>query len=138
MAEATACRTQRIGAYAWCVSGDQILLSRFSAPDCRWGPPGGGVEHGELPAAAVAREVREETGVDVEVGRVIDVYSNVWGTDPVIHAISIVFEVRPVGGKLRAEAEGSSDQVEWVDLDHLEQIKRTWLLDAVCASMGQG
>jgi 8-oxo-dGTP diphosphatase len=137
MTEAPPSNVQRVGAYALCVQDDQILLSRFSPPDCRWGPPGGGVEHGESPAAAVVREVAEETGLDVEVGRVVNVYSNVWGRDPIVHAISIVFEVSVVGGELRGESDGSSDQVRWVLVDRLADTKTTGLLDALLSSTSQ-
>jgi 8-oxo-dGTP diphosphatase len=125
---------QRVGAYAFCVIDERILLSRFAEPDCRWGPPGGGVEHGESPAEAVVREVSEETGLAVEVDRVVDVYSNVWGIDPVVHAISIVFAVHVVGGVLRAETDGSSDQVAWVDLERVRDIRTTGLLDMLLSS----
>lgn len=104
--KAAGSKVQRLGAYALCTQQGQILLSRFSPPDSRWGPPGGGVERGESPAAAVVREVAEETGLDVKVDRVVNVYSSVWGCDTVVHAISIVFEVSVVGGELRAESEG--------------------------------
>ncbi len=134
MAVTTAPNVQRVGAYARCVRDERILLSRFAAPDGRWGPPGGGVEHGESPSAAVAREVGEETGLEVEVGRALDVYSNVWGSGPVVHAISIVFEVYVVGGELRAETDGSSDRVGWFDLHRLSEVKTTWLLNALPSS----
>ncbi len=39
-----------------------------------WNLPGGGMESGELPPHAVIREVKEETGFDVAVGRLIGVY----------------------------------------------------------------
>ena len=41
-----------------------------------WNLPGGGMESGELPTEAVIREVTEETGLDVIVGRLIGVYGD--------------------------------------------------------------
>lgn len=53
---------------------DRLLLVECTMPDERpfWVLPGGGREAGESDAEAVAREVREELGVEVEVGRVLD------------------------------------------------------------------
>lgn len=48
-----------------------------------WGLPGGYVEVGESVAAAAAREVLEETGVRVELGRLVGVYS-----DPALQVIA--------------------------------------------------
>jgi len=52
----------------------RLLLVLCTPPDERpfWVLPGGGREAGESDAAAVAREVWEELGVEVEVGRVLD------------------------------------------------------------------
>ncbi len=125
---------QRIGVYARCVDDRRILLSRFTMPDGRWGPPGGKVEHGERPRDALMREVLEETGLRVAVGDVLDVYSTLWGSEPRVHGVSIVFDVRVTGGVLRDEVDGSSDQAAWIDLDDLPTLDRTVLLDAVVDS----
>ncbi len=80
----------------------RILLMR-RADNGHWGLPGGYVEPGESVAAATAREVAEETGVQVEVGRLIGVYS-----DPArqvveypdarrVQAVNLCFEAAPVG-----------------------------------------
>ncbi|CAB4696551.1 unannotated protein [freshwater metagenome] len=62
---------RRLAAYALVVRGGDVLLTRLSArvtDDELWTLPGGGVEHGEDPRAAVVREVHEETGLEVSVG----------------------------------------------------------------------
>ncbi len=51
----------------------RVLLCRRRDMDV-WNLPGGGVLHGELPSEAVIREVREETGLNVAVRRLIAVY----------------------------------------------------------------
>ncbi|HZS33549.1 MAG TPA: NUDIX domain-containing protein [Methylomirabilota bacterium] len=55
---------------------DGRLLLQQRADNRRWGLPGGAVEVGETVAAAIVREVREETGLDVGVDRLVGVYSD--------------------------------------------------------------
>ncbi|WP_245750305.1 NUDIX hydrolase [Nocardioides terrae] len=79
----------------------QILLSRLSDTLTQtplWTLPGGGLEHGEDPRAAVVREVYEETGLDVTVGETAWVFSshraNTWrrGRNVDAHAVRIVYD----------------------------------------------
>ena len=53
----------------------QILLMKRS-DNRHWGLPGGYVEPGETVVCATCRDVREETGYEIEVGRLIGVYSD--------------------------------------------------------------
>ena len=55
-------------------NGEILLIQR--ADNAHWGLPGGHVEPGESVAQAAAREVLEETGCEIEVGRLIGVYSD--------------------------------------------------------------
>lgn len=72
-----ASRTQRLGAYAVVVHEGSILLTRISPagyPAGTWTLPGGGVDHGESPHAAVLRELYEETGMRAVSSRLVDVH----------------------------------------------------------------
>jgi 8-oxo-dGTP diphosphatase len=72
---------QRIAAYGViCDEAGRLLLvraSKVSDYPGRWFLPGGGVRHGEHPETTVVREVREETGLQVAVGRLLRVGSDV-------------------------------------------------------------
>jgi 8-oxo-dGTP diphosphatase len=71
-------KLQRVAAYALVLRGGQILLTRLASrisADEKWHLPGGGLDHGENPRDALVREVREETGLDAEVGDTARVYS---------------------------------------------------------------
>lgn len=94
-------KVQRVAAYAVILREDHIVLCRLAArisPEERWTLPGGGVEHGEHPRAAVIREVAEETGLSVQVGDTVRVYSahlsGAWreGSRVDAHALRLVYD----------------------------------------------
>jgi ADP-ribose pyrophosphatase YjhB (NUDIX family) len=82
--------------------GRELLLMRRS-DNGHWGLPGGYVEMGESVSDAVAREVFEETGVKVDVGRLVGIYSDPgrqvidYGGGHRVHAVNLCFEARAVG-----------------------------------------
>jgi 8-oxo-dGTP diphosphatase len=60
---------RRPGVYAVLLEGDQILTTFQDAPKPEFQLPGGGIDRGEQPIAALHREVMEETGWSIRVTR---------------------------------------------------------------------
>jgi 8-oxo-dGTP diphosphatase len=84
------------------VDGKLVCVRRGREPfKGRLALPGGFVEYGETVEEAVMREVREETGLETRVVRLVGVYSDP-ARDPRGHTVGVVFVLEPAGGKLRA------------------------------------
>lgn len=103
--------------------GDTMLLiQRGRAPRLgEWGLPGGAVELGEALREAARREMREECGIEIEVGPVIDAVDVMQRDDSgrlQFHYIVIDFAAAYVSGDLRA----ASDVMDarWVTRGDLE------------------
>jgi len=71
------------------VQGGIVLIERKNPPH-GWAIPGGFVDYGETVEAAAVREAKEETSLDVELTRLLGVYSDPL-RDPRSHTISTVF-----------------------------------------------
>ncbi len=87
-------------------SDGQVLLVK--SPRRGWEPPGGQVENGEDVLTALKREIMEESGIVVETGRLVAMYSNV-RSDPT--KLMLTFEAKVVDGKLHTSSE--SLEVDW-------------------------
>ena len=78
-------------------NGKVLLIKRKNEPfKGRWALPGGFVEYGETVEEAVLREVKEETGMDAKIKKLVGVYSSP-DRDPRGHTISIVFLMEAKG-----------------------------------------
>ncbi len=108
--------THRVGAFA--IIRDQagrVLISR--RVDSGWyNLPGGGVEPHESAPEGLLREVREETGLEIEIVRLVGLYSK-----PQKHEIVLTFEARAVSGTLQPSDE--ADQHDWVVPDQLQRFQ---------------
>jgi 8-oxo-dGTP diphosphatase len=93
--------------------GRVLLIRRASDPyEGQWALPGGFVEVGETLEDAAAREAEEETGLRVEIVRLLGVYSNP-NRDPRGHNVSCAYLARAPGG----EPSAASDATEVAFLD---------------------
>ena len=90
-----------------CIFNDkgEVLLQK-RADSNKWGFPGGAIELGETPQIAAIREVKEETGLDVEVGNLIGIYTEFnmeYPNGDKAQSICIAYELRLVGGHLSCD-----------------------------------
>jgi len=93
------------------VEGRVVLVKRAHEPlKGEWNLPGGVVELGETLEAACAREVLEETGLEVRVGPVIEVFDRIM-VDPErrvqYHFVLIDYRCDPIGGTLGCGSDAS-------------------------------
>lgn len=103
---------------------DGRLLLQQRADSRQWGLPGGSVEIGETVAAALAREVREETGFEIALGRLVGVYSDPrfqvvrYPDGRVWHYVNLCFACEIRGGAPRL-APGETLALDWFAPDAL-------------------
>jgi ADP-ribose pyrophosphatase YjhB (NUDIX family) len=89
-----------VGAFVFDAQGRVLVVERGKPPgEGLWSVPGGRLERGETLAQAVAREVREETGLIVEVGSLACVIERM-GDD--FHFVILDYLARRIGGELAA------------------------------------
>ncbi|ANU13008.1 MutT/nudix family protein [Planococcus halocryophilus Or1] len=77
---------------------DELLL--IKGPRRGWEMPGGQVEEGESLTEATIREVKEETGIDIEIQKFCGVFQNVESS-----IRNTLFLAKPIGGNLTTSAE---------------------------------
>ena len=109
--------------------GKIIVIRRRNEPfKGYYALPGGIVEYGETVEEAVLREVKEETGLDVKIHKLVGVYSDP-NRDPRGHFVSICFITLPVGGELKAGSDAkdialfSLDNIPKLAFDHNKMIE---------------
>lgn len=99
------------------LDGDRVLLVKRALPPRQgeWSLPGGRLELGESLVEGVRREVKEETGLDVAVGPMVEVFDRVHRDDAGsirYHFVIVDFLCRPIGGALAAGDDAS--EARWV------------------------
>ncbi len=114
-----------VGVAAVVVRAGQVLLVQRGREPGKglWGVPGGVLELGETVIDGVRREVREECGIEIEVGPLLGVFEPQQRDDAGrlrYHYVVLDYLARYVSGKLRAADD--ADDARWVALDALESL----------------
>ncbi len=123
----------RVGVRAIVVDpDDRVALVRFDFPDRSvWATPGGGVEEGEDDASTLARELREELGLELEqpIGRLVWTRTHVFpmtrwdGQTERFYLLRVpAFDLRPALDSTALRAEGVGE-VRWWTFDELEDVR---------------
>jgi 8-oxo-dGTP diphosphatase len=139
---AGAIRRQRLAAYGVAYDSDRLLVTQLAAhtgAPGAWTLPGGGIDHGEHPEVALAREFVEETGLEATVGELVGVYSQHFtGHSPRgiledFHGLRLVYSVRVDGHRPPRvlDVGGTTAAAAWHPLDRLADLPTTSLVGEV-------
>jgi 8-oxo-dGTP diphosphatase len=132
----------RVGVLIW-RDGEVLLVRHEKGARSYWLVPGGGVDAGETMAAAGAREVLEETGYDVEIGRLLLVCEAIDPKPGGRHIVNAVYAAMVRGGTLSVGQDDKSlRDARWQPLEALAELEMhppigTELL-ACCQEGGSG
>jgi ADP-ribose pyrophosphatase YjhB (NUDIX family) len=121
--------TFRPSVYGVIIEDGKILLSK------QWGDgydfPGGGIDIGESIDEALKREVKEETGLDVEIGRIVHCESSFFKfrfEDKCVQSILMYYLCKRVGGELTVEyfdehEKEYADMPEWINIEDVDNVR---------------
>jgi ADP-ribose pyrophosphatase YjhB (NUDIX family) len=131
----------RLAAYGVIRRDGRVLLCRVAPGNlgvALWTLPGGGIEFGEAPEAAVVREVEEETGLLARIAGTPSIHSDTgqwpFSAEPVsYHTIRFVYPMEVFGGTERPEVGGSTDESGWFTPSETEALR---LADIVERALG--
>ncbi|MFZ5438160.1 MAG: NUDIX domain-containing protein [Patescibacteria group bacterium] len=127
--------TFRPAVYGVIIQDHKVLLSK------QWDGydfPGGGIELGENTIEALKREVKEETGLEVEVKEVIFADNSFFKLpfkEKFVHSIHLYYECEVTGGEISIDYLDENERqyvqkAEWVDLDQFDKIRIYSSVDA--------
>lgn len=118
----------RPAVYGVIVKDDTILMSK------QWDGydfPGGAIELGEATETALLREVKEETGLDVQMGKILHCEHSFFKMPykgNFVHSIHMYYECTVAGGELSTDFFAEQEKQyagmpEWIDLGKITQLK---------------
>lgn len=108
---------------------DEILMAQESV-DGKWTIPGGWADVGNTPTEVAVKEIKEETGLDAEIVRLVAIYDKQRHPHPPepYYIYKLMFHCRVIGGKLQAgfDMQGA----DWFSLDGLPPLSEERILES--------
>jgi ADP-ribose pyrophosphatase YjhB (NUDIX family) len=108
---------------------DEILMAKESV-DGKWTIPGGWADVGNSPKEVAVREIKEETGLDTEIVRLVAIYDKQRHPHPPepYYIYKLMFHCRVIGGELKAgfDMQGA----DWFSLDELPPLSEERILES--------
>ncbi len=104
--------THRVAVIGYVFDGQQFLLLKRATAPFLWAPPGGRLEINEDPRQGVIREVREETGLTVEIVGMVDTWFHQWYDGMLL---SLDYVVHPLSHTVQLSEE--HHEFRWMDLE---------------------
>jgi 8-oxo-dGTP diphosphatase len=109
------------GAVIWNAGGEVLLIRRANPPrQHEWSLPGGKVEFGEPLRLALLREIREETGLEIEILGLLDVVELMPEDQSLIHYVLMDYGARVLSGDLTAGSDAAD--ARWFAMDEIEAL----------------
>jgi 8-oxo-dGTP diphosphatase len=106
--------THQLAVNAYLLKENRFLLLKRATPPYIWAPPGGHLEKDEDPEKGLQREVREETGLEIEILAVANTWFGLWRNQPLL-AIDYLTAYR--AGSVELSTEHSD--YRWLTMDEL-------------------
>ncbi len=95
-----------VGAVVFGAANEILLIKRGKPPHYgRWMVPGGRLEWGETLEEAVFREVREETGIDIEIEAFVEIIESITPGPNGFHYVILDYAAHAVSGSLAANSD---------------------------------
>ena len=121
-------------------AGGRVLLALHAGHSDGWGTVGGAVDPGESPAQAAIREAREEIGVEIRLGRLLDVlggpdYEVTYPNGDRTAYVTAVYEATIVDG-VPAPADGELSEVSWFTREEVPTIPLSRFTRALLSATG--
>jgi len=105
------------------INDDKFLIIKENKPNAlnKWTFPGGHIEYGEDILFAAKREVKEETGLDIELVGTTGVYNFISSTNDQVILFHFIGEV--IDGHINLEEEGITES-KWIKVNELAKFKK--------------
>ncbi len=114
-----------IGCRGVIIHEEKVLLTNDPTKKRGWVFPGGKMKDGELPEACVKREVKEETGIDVDIGEIFHTRLFDERNTPTYKAdwfLMLYYMATPKSLELKPE---EGEEAGWFTLEQVKQLKKT-------------